>query len=132
MDKNALGRTYEDGEVIVQQGTEVSYMHVVQEGQVEILREIDTSNVRLVVLNEGDFFGSVPFFERRGEHSGKARATAKAVGEARSLTVDRKTIMRRIHEDPSLGYRMLELMSHRMDELENELARVVAEAMQEE
>ena len=110
MDKNALGKTYKDGEVIVQQGTKVSYMHVVQEGQVEILREIDTGNVRLVVLNEGDFFGSVPFFERRGEDSGKARATAKAVGQARSLTVDRKTILRRIHEDPSLGYRLLEIM----------------------
>jgi CRP/FNR family transcriptional regulator, cyclic AMP receptor protein len=130
MAKDALGKTYDDGEVIVRQGDELDYMYVVQEGQVEILREVEGGDVHLSVLEEGGFFGSVPFFERRNKKHEGSRTTARAVGSARSLTVDSKTILRRIHEDPSLAYRLLQLMSKRMNELEDEVARIVAAAME--
>ena len=55
-----LGRTYADGEVIIKQGTEGDRMYVVQDGEVEILREQeDSSGVRLTILGAGDFFGEL-------------------------------------------------------------------------
>jgi len=43
--------------------------------------------------------------------------------------VDKVTFLRRIHEDPSLAYRILQKMSHRIRELDDELARAKAERM---
>ena len=49
----------------------------------------------------------------------------QALSQTRVLTVDKKTILRRIHEDPSLAYRILETMSRRVRELETELVRLI-------
>jgi CRP/FNR family transcriptional regulator, cyclic AMP receptor protein len=119
-----MGKVYSDGEVIIQQGSEGERMYVVQDGEVEILRELEEGHVRLSILSTGDFFGEVPLFER-AQGAGEVRATARALGEARVLTVDKKTMVRRIHEDPSLAYRILEIMSRRVRELEGDMVRLV-------
>ena len=54
-----------------------------------------------------------------------ARATFRALDDVSVLTVDKKTIVRRIHEDPSLGFRIIETMSRRMRELEAELVKLM-------
>jgi CRP-like cAMP-binding protein len=51
-------------------------------------------------------------------------ATVRALGQARVLSVDRRNLMRRIHEDPSLAYRMLLKMSQRIRDLSTEVARL--------
>lgn len=51
-------------------------------------------------------------------------ATVRAIGTVRILTVDEKNFIRRVHEDPSLAYRMVEMMSHRIRELSTEVARL--------
>ena len=126
MESSALGKEYKDGEVILRQGESLSGMYVVQDGKVAILHERDGNDVLLTVLGERDFFGEVPFLQRVHD-PGVVRATAKAKGEARILTVDKKTIVRRIHEDPSLAHRILETMSRRVRELEEEIIRLVSE-----
>ena len=124
MAKGILGKEYQDGDIIVQQGQEGESMYVMQAGEVEVLHERDDQQVRLTVLGEGDFFGEVPLFERARD-PGKVRVTVRALGQVRVLIVDRKTILRRIHEDPSLAYRILETMSRRIQELENEMVRLI-------
>lgn len=90
-----------------------------------VLRERDERAVQLVVLKQGDFFGDVPFFERGKNGGNMVRATVRAIGTVRVLTVDRKTMLKRIHDDPSLAYRILQLMSKRMQDMEDEIARLV-------
>jgi CRP-like cAMP-binding protein len=102
-------------------------MYVIQSGQVEVIRENNGKNdkvLRLTVLDEGRFFGVVPLFERVGS-VGVIRSTVRALGEVRVITVDKKTLLRRIHEDPSLAYRILETMSSRIIELEEMVTRQV-------
>ena len=106
---------------LLREGEANEKMFVVQDGKVEIVREIEAGEARLAVLEEGDFFGEVPFFERRGGSGGVARATVRAVGDVRAITVDRKTLLRRIHEDPSLAYRILEVMSKRVKTMEEQV-----------
>jgi CRP-like cAMP-binding protein len=48
-------------------------------------------------------------------------ATVRAVGEARVLTIDKKNFLRGIHEDPSLAFRIVETMSHRIRDLTDRL-----------
>ena len=120
METGALGKTYRDGEVIVRQGEAGDCMFVIQAGQVEVVGENDKQTaVRLAVLHEKDFFGEMALFDREVRS-----ATVRALGEARVLTVDRKSFLRRVHEDPSLAFRIVEQMSHRIRELDAEMIRL--------
>jgi CRP/FNR family transcriptional regulator len=95
-------------------------MFVIQEGEVEvIIAGEDSREIRLGVRREGEFFGEMAIFDRDVRS-----ATVRALGEARVLTVDKKNFMRRVHEDPSLAFRLVETMSRRIRELGGEVARL--------
>jgi len=120
MEEGGLGKTYHNGEVIIRQGEKGEHMYVLQSGQVEIIRENTDKNGKTLctkVLGEGSFFGMVPLFERT-DSMGIVRSTVRALGDVQVITVDRKTLFRKINEDPSLAYRILETMSRRIMELE--------------
>lgn len=119
VEQGALGKHYADGEIIIRQGEVGNSMFVIQEGQVEIVEELDGKTVRLGVRGAGQFFGEMSIFEREVRS-----ATVRAQGTARVLTVDEKTLLRRIHEDPSLAYQMVRSMSHRIRELSGEVVRL--------
>ena len=115
-----LGKVYKDGEVIICEGDEGKCMFVIQEGEVEVLIAGENDEeIRLGVRGEGEFFGEMAIFDRDVRS-----ATVKALGDARVLTVDKKNFMRRVHEDPSLAFRLVETMSHRIRELGEEVARL--------
>ena len=120
MDTGALGKEYEDGEVIVRQGEVGDCMFVIQKGKVEVISEENGEEIRLAVREEGEFFGEMAIFDRDVRS-----ATVRAMGQARVLTVDKKNFMRRIHEDPSLAFRLVETMSRRLRELQAELTREI-------
>ena len=119
MDTGALGKTYQDGETIIRQGDIGDCMYVIQEGQVEILVEQGGREIQLAIRGEGELLGEMAVFEKE-----RRSATVRAVGAVRMLTVDEKNFMRRVHEDPSLAYRIVKMMAHRIRELSNEVARL--------
>ncbi|HUW83971.1 MAG TPA: cyclic nucleotide-binding domain-containing protein [Phycisphaerae bacterium] len=75
--------------------------------------------MRLAVLGEGDVFGEMALFERETRS-----ATVRSLGEARLLSVDKKTLMRRVHEDPSLAFHIVQGMSRRIREMNAELTHM--------
>jgi CRP-like cAMP-binding protein len=87
-------------------------MYVVQKGRVDVVTQSGNREIVLRSLARNDFFGEMALFERDLRTS-----TARAVGEARILTVDRRTFLRGISEDPSLALRMVRIMSHRIKDL---------------
>ena len=119
MSEGALGKIYADGELIICQGEAGDCMFVIQEGQVEVILEENGKEVLLAVRGEGEFIGEMAIFEREVR-----MAMVRAKGQARVLTVDKKNFMRRIHEDPSLAFRLVETMSRRIRELSNEVAHL--------
>ena len=114
-----LGKVYGDGEEIVRQGEVGDCMYVIQMGQAEAIQGEEGKEVRLAVLGEGDIFGEMALFERMPRS-----ATVRALGDVRVLTIDKKTFLRRVHEDPSLAFRILQKMSYRIRELDTELVRL--------
>ncbi len=115
---------YQDGEIIVRQGEPGDCMFVVQAGEVEIIQEkTPGQTVRLGVIGSGDFFGEMALLE-----SEQRSATARARGKAQVLTLDKKTFLRRVHEDPSLAYRLLQTLSKRVRTLNEELQRLTCGA----
>ena len=114
-----LGKMYQDGEVIVRQGEVGDCMYVIQEGQVEVVVEKGDKEVRLMILDAGELFGEMAIVERQVR-----MATVRALGQARVLTIDQKNFLRRIHEDPSLAWNVVQTMSRRIRELAEEVARL--------
>ena len=121
MTEGALGKTYSSGELIVRQGDEGNCMYVVQAGELEVVREEHDGNVRVALMNAGDIFGEMSIFERE-----LRSATVRALGEARVLSVDKKTFLRRIQEDPPLAFNLVKIMSHRIRRLTEDLATLKA------
>jgi CRP/FNR family cyclic AMP-dependent transcriptional regulator len=112
MDAGALGKFWPNGAIIVRQGDVGNCMYVIQQGQVEVLLRKGDADVCVAVLGEGDFFGEMALFDQEVRS-----ATVRARGEVRLLTLEKRTFLRRIHEDPSLAFRILEKMSRRVREL---------------
>lgn len=109
MAQGALGKMYKDGEDIVRQGEIGNCMYVIQQGEAEVLLKKADRMFCVTVLKEGDFFGEMALFDREVRS-----ATVRAKGDMRVLTLEKTTFLRRIHEDPSLAFRMLEKMSRRI------------------
>jgi CRP-like cAMP-binding protein len=119
MVRGALGKRYKDGEIIIRQGKTGDSMYVVQSGRVEVVQHAKKCEEQhLAFLEVGDFFGEMAVFEKEVRS-----ATVRAVGEARVLKVDKKTLLRRIREDPLLAVNLLKTMSHRIRDLDAEIAR---------
>ena len=117
-----LGTEYLDGETIVSQGQTGDCMYVIQSGRVEVLQAKGDEVQHLAFLEVGDFFGEMAMFE-----SECRSATVEARGAARVLRVDKKTLLRRLHEDPLLAVNLLKTMSHRIRELNEVLVSVTGE-----
>ncbi len=125
MGSGDLGKMYGDGEIIIRRGDVGDCMYVIQAGEVEVVREDGDRAVRLAVLGEGDVFGEMALFDRETRS-----ATVRALGEARVLTLDKRTFLRRVHEDPSVAFRIVQRMSYRIRQLNDELVRLKGEGEQ--
>ncbi len=117
-----LGKIYKSGETIVRQGDVGECMCFIQSGQVEVIRESDGKEVKLAELGQGEFFGEMALFEK-----GVRSATVRPLGEVRILTVDKRLFLRKIHEDPALAFHIMQKMSLRIRELDQELANLRSE-----
>lgn len=119
MVRGAMGKFYHDGEEIVRQGNTGDCMYVVQSGQVEVIQHSDSGkNQHLAFLQTGDFFGEMSVFEKEVRS-----ATVCSAGESRVLKIDKKTLLRRIKEDPLLAVNLLKTMSSRIRDLNAEVSR---------
>jgi CRP-like cAMP-binding protein len=119
-----LGRVYNAGEVIFRQGEMGNCMFVVQSGKAEVIGERDGQEIRLAELAQGDFFGEMALFEKIPRS-----ATVRAVTELRALTVDKKILLKKIHEDPSLAFRIMQTMSRRIQDLNTQLMSLQTRAV---
>jgi CRP-like cAMP-binding protein/flavin-dependent dehydrogenase len=119
MEIGALGKTYQDGEIIVRQGERGDCMYVVQNGFVEVMVDSGDQQVQLRTLGKDEFFGEMAIFEHEIR-----TATVRARGPVRILSVDHRNLLQRIHEDPSLAYRLMKVMSNRIEKLSEEIARL--------
>lgn len=115
---HTLGTVYRDGEEIIREGETGNCMYVIQEGRVDVLVKKDGQEVHVRTLGKNDFFGEMAIFEHEVR-----TATVRALGKARVLTIDKKNFLRGIHEDPSLAFRIVETMSHRLRDLTEKVAR---------
>ena len=124
-----LGRHFQDGEEIIKQGDTGDCVYVIQKGKVEIIDESGDEEIKITELGETEFFGEMGLFEKDVRS-----ATVRSIGETKVLTLDKRTMLRRFYEDPSLAYNVVETLTHRVRQLTDELtdARAANEHPEEE
>ena len=122
--KEVLGKNYAAGADIVRQGEVGDCMYVIQDGDAEVLIDDGAGGqTRVDMMHKGDIFGEMAILERQARS-----ATVRAVSPMRVLTIDKKTFLRRVQEDPSLAFTVLKAMSNRVRKLDRELAALKAES----
>ena len=84
MFQTATEENYEDGQIIVEEGSSGDWSYVVESGAVEISKNIDGKKVVLEVLKPGEVFGELGFITKA-----KRTATASAVGDTAVGIIDR-------------------------------------------
>lgn len=125
METGALGKEYVDGEYIFRQGDAEERMYVVLGGRVELLVDRDGTEVSLGLRREGDFLGESALFV------GEIRSSsARSLGSTRVLTIDRRTFIRHIQQDPTLAFRLVETLTLRIKELDQDVI-VLTKALQD-
>jgi CRP-like cAMP-binding protein len=72
----ATHKTFQDGQVIFQEGTHGDWIYFVEEGMVEISRNIYCKKIVIVTLKQGEIFGEVAYIGKVPRS-----ASAIAVGE---------------------------------------------------
>lgn len=121
--QESLGKIYQDRECVFRQGEEGNTMFVVLSGKLEVFDEQDGREVPLNILQRGDFFGEMALFERD-----KRSATVRAVGEAHVMTLDKRTLLRRIKEDPLVALHLIETLCRRLRKISRLYAAINLDA----
>ena len=116
---DSMGKVFRDGECIVQQGELGDCMYVIQSGSVEVIRRAGNQEFSLAVLGEGDFFGEMALFDREVRS-----ASVRALGEVWVLTLEKRSFLRHVRRDPSLAFRILEKMAHRIRTLDSKVVEM--------
>jgi CRP/FNR family cyclic AMP-dependent transcriptional regulator len=56
--------TFQDGQVIFEEGSNGDWIYVVEEGEVEISKKVDGKRVVLETLNDGAIFGEMAYIDK--------------------------------------------------------------------
>ena len=118
---NALGRLYKDGETIINQGETGDCMYVIQSGKVMVAQSKNGKDIKVAELGEGDFFGEMALFEHKVR-----MATVRSIGDTRVLTVDKKTLLQRVQEDPSMAFNIMQTTIGRVRKLDEQVSYMMA------
>lgn len=119
MKDGELGRIYKNDEIIFREGEPGDVMFIVQSGKVRISKKTQSGDIDLVTLGNGEIFGEMALFD----HLPRS-ATARVVGEARIISVDKKSFFARAGKDPTLVFKILQSMSERMRKMNEELSKL--------
>jgi CRP-like cAMP-binding protein len=66
--------TFQNGQIIFEEGSNGDWIYVVEEGEVEISKKVSGQRIIVETLNEGDVFGEMAYIDKEPR---SARATAK-------------------------------------------------------
>jgi len=119
MKEGELGRVYSDGEIIFKEGDIGEAMYVIQAGTIHIIKKAASGEVIIATLKSGEIFGEMAVFDRLPRS-----ASAKASGEARVLSIDKKKLFSSINRDPTLVFKLLDSMSQRIRKIDEELMKL--------
>ncbi|MBF0626990.1 MAG: cyclic nucleotide-binding domain-containing protein [Magnetococcales bacterium] len=110
-----LGKRYRAGEIIFRQGELSDKFFMVRKGRVLLTRATSAGKSMRVEVGEGEIFGIASAFTVNHERF----ATAQALEDSYILGIDEKMFISRMHQDPSIAFRLIRHLSQRLFDLEH-------------
>ena len=116
---------YQDGDVILREGTSLDWIYVILEGQVRIQKRTPKGPVAIATIGEGQMVGEMAFLER-----GKVPRAASAVasGYVRLGVLDRDRLTKEYDSFSPLMRKLVLTLVRRMRYITEIAAKLVIEA----
>lgn len=115
------GRVLSPGEVLFSEGDSGDEMFIIQDGQVEIIKNLGGQTQVLATLDKGDFFGEMAIVSRI-----KRTATAKAHTPLKVLAFDRNGFQQMIEKNPKIALNIIDKLCKRLENTTSQLAKLSA------
>ena len=110
-------REYRPGDRIVREGDEGSALYIIQAGRVAVLKKVGNTEVLLMYLDPGAFFGEMSLLE------GLPRSASVCATEpTRVLVIEPGALLTKIGRDPTLALEIMQQLSGRVRR-QNEMIR---------
>lgn len=102
---------YEAGEVILREGDTGESAYIIDQGQVEVTKQLDGRSVHLAYIGAGDVFGEMSMIDDRPRS-----ATVTAVEPTVVREVHREGFYDGLHSDPDVALTLLKVLFERLRE----------------
>ena len=112
------------GTVFIRESEVADHFFILVEGQVEIIKALGTANERVLGVDEaGSFIGEMGLINPGSRRTASARARTPA----RLLEMTRSDFDALLHRQPALAYKMVRVLSLRLEQAENRTIRDLQE-----
>jgi CRP-like cAMP-binding protein len=108
------------GDFVFREGDLGTEMYIVQDGRVEILKQMQDEERQVAVLDKGDFFGEMSILEELPRTAG-----ARAMVDTKLLQINGSTFDQMLRTNPEIAVRMMRKLSRRLRETD-EMLRAAA------
>jgi len=120
----ATYETYQDGQIIIEEGSHGDWIYTIESGAVELSKAVKGGRAVIAVLQSGDIFGEIAFLARIPR-----TATARAVGETTVGLIDRSFLDAEYNKLSQHFQEILKILSMRLKKatdllLENNIYKV--------
>ncbi|MBV9496554.1 MAG: DUF1003 domain-containing protein [Acidobacteria bacterium] len=119
--------TFNEGDVVFNQGDEGSSMFIIEEGAVEISYGEGHGKVMLAALFNGQYFGELSLFD-----GAPRSATATAAKPSRLIRLQRADLVDFVNKNPPAALRIIAEMSERLRQTNELMSRQVSRNVLEE
>ncbi len=114
------GRSYKPGDVIFSEGEDGHYLFIIQEGNIEISKDMDGHRHVLSRLTRGEFFGEMAIVTRV-----KRTATATALDEVQLLAFDRTDFQGMIEKNSRIALNVIDKLCRRLQHANTQIRHLV-------
>jgi sigma-B regulation protein RsbU (phosphoserine phosphatase) len=117
-------REFSAGTVFIQEGEIADHFFILIEGQIEVIKALGTANERVLGVDEaGSFIGEMGLINPGSRRTASVRARTRA----RLLEMTRADFEALLHRQPELAYRMVRVLSLRLEQHQNRTIRDLQE-----
>jgi CRP/FNR family transcriptional regulator len=115
----AVGRRFDDGEVVFREGDESDTCYVVRSGHARAIREHpDGRSITLAHFGPGDFFGELAMFDDESRS-----ATVETLEATEVVAILGPDMRRLLREHPDISVKLIAALGRRLRETNERLAR---------
>lgn len=105
-------RKYRAGEIVFAEGEDSNHAYVVENGNVEIFRDLNGEEARLAVLGKGDIFGEMGLVDERPRSAG-----ARALNDLALRLIDRDQFIDMLYHDPAAAVPVIKILFERLRQM---------------